>query len=97
MVAAVAEVDVVENATSFFGLHAAQENAGGAAFVQLVVDDGVGAGAANHLSGLDLILRQLLGGEEVDVGDPPVGCLQREGGVSLLQHNKKKTGISYNV
>ena len=59
MMTAVAGVDVIEDAASFFGLHAAPEHAGGAAFVELVVDDGIGATAANHLPSLDLILRQI--------------------------------------
>ena len=79
MVTTIARVDVVEDAASFFGLHAAQEHASGAAFVELVVDDGVSAGASNHLPGLDLILWQLFGGEEVDVGEPPIGSLLSKG------------------
>ena len=60
MVTAVARVDVIEDAASFFGLHAVQEHVGGPAFVELVVDDGIGAGTMNNLPGLDLILMQLL-------------------------------------
>ena len=66
MVAALSLVDALKQPASFCRLDAALVDAGYAALVQLVVDDGVALGVTQHLSGLQLSLWEYVSSEEVE-------------------------------
>ena len=71
--AAFSLVDVLEQAESLLPVDAALEDAAHTAFVQFVVDDGVGAGAALDLPAAHLVPRELVVGEVVEQGLRPRG------------------------
>ena len=64
--AALSLVDAFEQPASFCRLDAALVDADYAALLQLVVDDGVALGAAQHLSGLQLTLWEYVSNEVVE-------------------------------
>ena len=71
VVAAFPLVDVLEQAESLLPADAALEKAAHTAFVQLIVDDGVGTGAALDLPAVHLVPRELVAGEVVEQGPCP--------------------------
>ena len=72
---AFALVDVFESAAAFSRLDAALKDAGRAAFVELVVDDGVGLGATQDLSCEELVFWERVVGEVVEDRLRPGGYL----------------------
>ena len=71
MVAALSSVDALEQPPSLVWLDAPLVDAGHAAIVQLIVDDGVALGATQYLSCLQFSLRKYVLREVVQVGLRP--------------------------